>query len=268
MAKSGAIRAGIGGWTFAPWRGTFYPDTLRQKEELHYASRQLATIEVNGTYYGSQKPATYAKWASDAPDGFVFSLKGNRFVTNRKVLAEAGESLERFIASGITELADRLGPLPWQFAPTKKFDPDDFGAFLTMLPASRDGVALKHAVEVRHDSFSTPEFVELAAKHDVAIVYAEHSTYPEIADISASFAYARLQRGQDDIPTAYSAEALDRWAERVRCWAAGGVPDDLPLAHAERKPTAEPRDVFVYFIHEGKIRAPQAAIALQQLVSR
>lgn len=267
MTKSGTIRAGIGGWTFAPWRGTFYPETLRQKEELHFASRQLATIEVNGTYYGSQKPATFAKWASETPDGFVFSLKGNRFVTNRKVLAEAGDSLERFISSGITELGDRLGPLVWQFAPTKRFDPDDFGAFLSMLPASHGGMALTHAVEVRHDSFSTPDFVELVAKHNVAIVYAQHATYPEIADISAPFVYARLQMGQDDIPTAYSTEALDQWAARARRWADGGMPDDLPLAHAEQKPQAVPRDVYVYFIHEGKIRAPQAAMALQQRIT-
>ncbi|MCR9139520.1 MAG: DUF72 domain-containing protein [Alphaproteobacteria bacterium] len=267
MAKSGTIRAGIGGWTFAPWRGTFYPDTLRQKEELHYASRQLATIEVNGTYYGSQKPATFAKWASETPDGFVFTLKGNRFVTNRKVLAESGESLERFIGSGITELGDRLGPLLWQFAPTKRFDPDDFNAFLTMLPASRDGIALKHAVEVRHESFATPEFVQLAAKHGVAIVYAQHLTYPEIADVTAGFIYARLQRGKDTVPTAYTKKALDQWAARAGRWATGELPDDLPLANPDRKPPVEPRDVYVYFIHEGKIRAPQAAMELQKRVA-
>lgn len=267
MANSGTIRAGIGGWTFAPWRGTFYPDTLRQKEELQYASRQLATIEVNGTYYGSQKPATFAKWASEAPDGFVFTLKGNRFVTNRKVLAESGESLERFINSGITELGNRLGPLLWQFAPTKRFDPDDFGAFLTMLPASRDGIALQHAVEVRHESFATPEFVRLATDHNVAIVYAEHLTYPEIADVTTSFVYARLQRGQDSIPTAYTKKALDQWAARAGGWAAGDLPNDLPLADPDRKPPVEPRDVYVYFIHEGKIRAPQAAMELQKRVA-
>jgi uncharacterized protein YecE (DUF72 family) len=267
MGSSGIIRAGIGGWTFAPWRGTFYPKTLKQKEELNFASRQLATIEVNGTYYGSQKPATFAKWAQAVPDGFVFSLKGNRFVTNRKVLAEAGESLERFLGQGLTELGDRLGPLLWQFAPTKKFDPDDFGAFLDMLPKSRDGIALQHALEVRNESFSTPEFVELAAGHGVAIVYAEHLTYPEIADVTAPFVYARLQKGQDNIPTAYSSKALDQWTDRFRLWSEGGVPDDLPLADAARIPPPEPRDVYVYFIHEGKIRAPQAAMALQQRVA-
>lgn len=264
MAEQGLIRAGIGGWTFEPWRGTFYPDKLKQKDELNYASRQLATIEVNGTYYGTQKPATFAKWAAEVPDGFKFSLKGNRFVTNRKVLAEAAESLERFLGSGISELGDRLGPLLWQFARTKKFDPDDFGAFLSMLPAERDGVPLSHAVEVRHDSFVTPDFAALAEKHGVAVVYAQHATYPEMADVTAPFVYARLQMGQDDIPTAYPADDLDTWADHCRDWAAGGVPADLPRADTERKPDAVPRDVFIYFIHEGKVRAPQAAMALQQ----
>ena len=201
MGKSGVIRTGIGGWTFAPWRGTFYFDKLAQKNELNYASRQLNTIEVNGTYYGTQKPATFAKWAADIPDGFVFSLKGNRFVTNRKVLAEAGESMERFLGSGITEIGNNLGPLLWQFAKTKKFDPDDFGAFLSLLPDSRDGIALRHAVEVRHDSFVCPEFIDLATSHGVAVVYANHHTYPEIAYVTAPFVYARLQKGKDDIPT-------------------------------------------------------------------
>ena len=267
MSKSGNIRTGIGGWTFAPWRGTFYPDKLAQKNELNYASRQLTTIEVNGTYYGSQKPATFAKWASDVPEGFVFSLKGNRFVTNRKVLAEAGESLERFLGSGITELGDHLGPLLWQFAKFKKFDPDDFGAFLSLLPDSRDGIALRHVVEVRHDSFVCPEFVDLVTRHKVGIVYAEHHTYPEIADVTARFVYARLQKGDDDIPTAYSPDALDQWADRCGVWAGGSVPEDLPQADPGRKPDDEPRDVFVYFIHEGKVRAPQAAMALQQRVA-
>ncbi|MCY6380925.1 DUF72 domain-containing protein [Hoeflea prorocentri] len=264
MTESGMIRAGIGGWTFAPWRGTFYPDDLRQKDELNYASRQLETIEINGTYYGSQKPATFAKWAADVPDGFVFSVKGNRFVTNRKVLSEGAESLERFLGSGVTELGDHLGPFLWQFAPTKKFDPDDFGAFLEMLPSSRDGIALKHAVEVRHESFGTPEFIALAARHGIAIVYADHHKYPEIADVTAPFVYARLQKGQDDIPTAYTAQDLDQWARRASLWAQGLVPDDLPYADANRPVEQQSRDVYVYFIHEGKVRAPQAAMAMQE----
>lgn len=264
MTESGTIRAGIGGWTFAPWRGTFYPDGLRQKDELNYASRQLATIEINGTYYGTQKPATFAKWAADVPDGFVFSVKGNRFVTNRRVLAEAADSMQHFLGSGIAELGDHLGPILWQFAPTKKFDPDDFGDFLAMLPSSQDGVALRHALEVRHESFSTPEFIELAARRGVAIVYAEHHKYPEIADVTAPFVYARLQKGQDDIPTAYAPEDLDLWAQRAGKWAAGLVPDDLPYADTNRPVEQRPRDVYVYFIHEGKVRAPQAAMAMQE----
>ena len=267
MGKAGEIRTEIGGWTFTPWRGTFFPEKLAQKNELNYASRQLTTIEVNGTYYGTQKPATFAKWAAEVPDGFVFSLKGDRFVTNRKVLAEAGESLERFLGSGITELGDHLGPLLWQFAKFKKFDSDDFGAFLSLLPDNRDGIPLRHTVEVRHASFSCPEFIDFAARHGVAVVYAEHHTYPEIADVTGPFIYARLQKGEDDIPTAYPPEALGQWAGRCKIWAEGSAPDDLPYADPNRKPDAVTRDVFAYFIHEGKVRAPQAVMALQQRVA-
>lgn len=267
MSDPNTIRAGVGGWTFAPWEGTFYPGDLPKKRQLEYASRQLPTIEVNGTYYGTQKPATFAKWAAEVPDGFVFSLKGNRFVTNRRVLADAGDSLERFLGSGITELGDRLGPLVWQFAPTKKFDPEDFDAFCKLLPAERDGIGLRHAVEVRHESFAVPEFAALLRAHGIALVYAHHHTYPEIADVTADFVYARLQKGQDDIPTAYPPKELDGWAKRARAWAAGGAPDDLPLADDTAKVETTPRDVFVYFIHEGKIRAPQAAKAFMERVA-
>ena len=266
MASSGTIRAGIGGWTFEAWEGTFYPDDLPKKRQLEYASRELPTIEINGTYYRGQKPETFAQWAATVPDGFVFSVKGNRFVTNRKVLSEAGESMERFFATGVTELADRLGPIIWQFAPTKQFDPDDFAGFLELLPRSRDGIALRHVVEVRHDSFMDPEFVALARKHSVAICYAHHHVYPEIADVTADFVYARLQRGQDDIPTAYTPADMKKWVERAKTWATGGMPADLPLAEETAKLKAAPRDVFVYFIHEGKIRAPQAAQAFMQLL--
>ncbi|HMF69645.1 MAG TPA: DUF72 domain-containing protein [Phyllobacterium sp.] len=261
---SGSIRAGIGGWIFEPWRGTFYPEGLSKTKELEYAGQHLQTIEINSTYYGTQKPATFAKWASQVPDGFVFSVKGNRFVTNRRVLAEAGESMERFIKSGIAELGDRLGPLIWQFAPTKKFDADDFGAFLDLLPGKESGLPLRHAVEVRNPSFIDPDFIALARQKDVAVVYAEHFEYPEIADVTADFVYARLQKGDDAIETAYPAKALDNWADRAKLWAKGDIPDDLPLASPKQHPEKHPRDVFVYFIHEGKVRAPQAAQALTQ----
>ncbi len=261
MAKHGVIRTGIGGWTFEPWRGTFYPADLRQKDELNYASRRLGTIEINGTYYGSQKPETFAKWAADVPEGFVFSVKGIRYVSNRKVLAQSGESLEKFLNSGVTELGDSLGPILWQFAPTKKFDPDDFGAFLALLPDKWNGLALKHAVEVRHPSFSTPEYVELCRRYGVANVYADHFTYPEIADVTAPFVYARLQKGDDAIPTAYEESQLDVCAQRARQWACGEAPSGLSCA-ADPKPDGKARDVYVYFIHEGKVNAPQAALAL------
>jgi uncharacterized protein YecE (DUF72 family) len=265
--STGSIRAGIGGWTFEPWRGVFYPDGLPHSKELIYASHHLATIEVNGTYYRTQKPATFASWAKESPDNFVFSLKGPRYTTNRRVLAEAGDSISRFIDSGITELGTKLGPLLWQFAPTKKFDEADFGAFLDLLPAKIGGHDLRHVVEPRHPSFCTPEFIELTRKKSVAIVLADHADYPAIADVTADFVYARLQKGKDSIPTAYKPKALSEWSERAKVWASGSVPQDIPTIDPKNKPPHKPRDVFVYFIHEGKVRAPAAAMAFQERVS-
>jgi uncharacterized protein YecE (DUF72 family) len=264
--QSGKIRAGMGGWTFEPWDTSFYPDKLPKTKQLQYASRQVPTIEVNGTYYSGFKEPTFVKWASEAPDGFVFSLKGNRFVTNRRVLAEAGESVERFVTQGIAALGEKLGPILWQFAPTKKFDEDDFGAFLKLLPEKQDGIELRHTVEVRNASFAVPEFVALARKHGVAIVHADHATYPAIADVTGDFVYVRLQTGSDDNPDCYEPKRLDEWAERVKTWAAGKEPDDLPKADPKTTAPVQPRDVFVYFITEGKVRAPFGAMALMKRV--
>jgi uncharacterized protein YecE (DUF72 family) len=255
-----AIRVGIGGWTFEPWRGTFYPDGLVQKRELDYASRKLTSIEVNGTFYGSQKPETFAKWHDEAPDGFVFALKGPRFTTNRRVLAEAGESVERFLGSGVLELKDKLGPINWQFAATKKFDPDDFEAFLKLLPHTAGGRTIRHAVEVRHDSFRTTEFVEMARRHKVAVVTAGDSDYPQIADPTASFIYARIMGTQEGHPLGYAPRALDTWAERAKTYAKGGVPDDLQSV--AEPPEAAPRDVYLYVISGHKVANPAAAMAL------
>lgn len=266
MSAAGTIRSGMGGWTFEPWDTSFYPETLSKAKQLNYASRQVPTIEVNGTYYSTFKPPTFAKWAKDTPDGFVFSLKAIRFATNRRVLAEAGESVQRFLDSGVSELGDKLGPILWQFAPTKRFDADDFGAFLALLPEKQDGVTLRHAVEVRHDSFIVPEFAALTRKHDVAIVYADHAKYPAISDVTGDFVYARLQTGSDDNPDCYTPKALDQWAERVKTWAAGGEPDDLKRADPGTRAEARPRDVFAYFITEGKVRAPFGAMALMKRV--
>ena len=263
--KFGNIRIGIGGWTFAPWRGVFYPEKLTKARELGYAASKLTSIEINGTYYGSQKPESFRKWAREVPDGFVFSLKGPRFATNRRVLAEAGESVQRFYDSGVLELGDRLGPVLWQFAPTKKFDEADFGAFLELLPRERDGRALRHVVEVRHDSFCVPGFIALLRQFKIPVVVSEHATYPAIADITGDFVYARLQKGKDSIQTAYPAKALDAWAKRLQLWAAGGEPSDLPRVD-DTKLKKQPRDVFAYVIHEAKVRAPAAAMALIERV--
>jgi uncharacterized protein YecE (DUF72 family) len=261
-AQSGQIHVGIGGWTFEPWRGTFYPKGLPHAKELAYASERLTSIEVNGTFYRTQSPATYRKWASETPDGFVFSLKAIQYATNRRVLKEAGDSIQRFLGSGVTDLGARLGPILWQFAPTKKFEEADFGAFLELLPDAFDGHSLRHVVEVRHESFKTPAFIALLRKFKTTVVFTDHARYPNIADVTGNFVYARLQQGKDTIATAYPAKDIADWSQRLRDWAAGGSPDDLPCIAPAPKAKGTPRDVFAYVIHEGKLRAPAGAMAL------
>ena len=260
--KPGPIYIGIGGWTFEPWRGVFYPKGLPHSQELAYAAARLTSIEVNGTFYRTQTPATFRKWAGEVPNGFKFALKGPRFATNRRVLKAAGDSIKRFLHSGVTELGDRLGPLLWQFAPTKKFDAADFGGFLELLPDRFEDRALRHVIEVRHDSFRTPQFIALLRKFDMPVVYTDHVKYPNIADLTGKFVYARLQRGKDTVKTAYPVKEIERWASRLRTWAEGAEPNDLPRVteRATGKKTA--REVFAYVIHEGKIRAPAGAMAL------
>ena len=257
-----SIRVGIGGWTYEPWRdGVFFPKGLSQAKELAYASRQVTAIEVNGTYYSGFKPPTFAKWRDETPDGFVLTLKASRFCTNRKVLAEAGDSVNRFVTQGISELGDKLGPILWQFMATKKFDPDDFGAFLKLLPASQDGIALRHAVEVRHDSFRVPEFVEMARAARVALVFADSSKYPTLADVTGDFVYARLEDAKAGVETGYTAAELNRWARVARSWAAGHSPEGLDYVAPTPAP-AKSRDVFVFMINGAKERAPAAAMGL------
>jgi uncharacterized protein YecE (DUF72 family) len=257
------IRIGIGGWTYEPWRGTFYPESLPQKRELEHASRQLTSIEINGTYYGSQKPASYAKWHDETPDDFVFALKAPRFAMNRTVLAEAGGTISRFFNSGVTELKQKLGPINWQFLPTKKFDPADFEAFLKLLPPEIAGHPLRHAVEVRHESFRTPDFIALARKYGVAIVIAGDSSYPQIADLTAPFVYARIMGTKATEAQGYSDASLERWAARARAWATGSVPESLD--HVEpRSGNEQPRDVFLYVISGHKVHNPAAAMALMK----
>lgn len=260
--KTGQIRIGIGGWTFEPWRGLFYPKGLPHAQELNYASQRLTSIEVNGTFYRTQTPATFRKWAGEVPDGFVFALKGPRFAVNRRVLKDAGDSIKHFIDSGIAELGSHLGPLLWQFAPTKKFDAADFGGFLEKLPDKLGKLPLRHAIEVRHDSFRTGEFTDLVRQFNMPVVYTDHAKYPNIADLTGDFVYARLQRGQDRVPTAYPPKDIAAWAKRLHTWADGKAPGDLPCIDSSAKPAGAPRNVFAYVIHEGKIRAPSGAMAL------
>ena len=261
MAETGRIRAGIGGWTFEPWRGVFYPPGLKQAEELAYAARHLTAIEINGTYYSTFKPESWAKWRASTPDGFRFAVKASRFSTNRRVLAEAGESVGRFLNQGLVELGDRLGPILWQFMATKKFDYDDFAGFLDLLPATLEGLPLRHVLEVRHPSFADPKFVGLCRERNVAICLADHETFPLIPDVTADFVYARLMTGSDDIETAYVAADLDLWADRLKAYAAGGLPPDFRPVDRTGPPEA-PRDVYAFVIHEGKVRAPAAAMEL------
>lgn len=255
------IRIGVGGWTYEPWRNNFFPSGLPHSQELPYASRNLNAIEVNGTYYGTLKPASFQKWRFETPDDFVLSLKASRYATNRKVLAEAGDSIRRFIESGITELGPKLGPIVWQFMPGKKFEAEDFEAFLALLPEAADGLKLRHVVDVRNESFMTTEYLALARRYRVATVFTDAEKSPSFADLTADFVYARLMMSAAEVETGYELAALDEWAERARLWASGAAPLDLPSLESTED-EASPRDVFVYFINGAKERAPAAAMAL------
>src|SRR5882757_9771456 len=247
-----SIYIGVGGWTYEPWRGNFYPKGLPQKRELEYASSHLTAIEINGTYYGSQKPESFRSWHAQTPKDFVFAVKGPRFATNRRVLAESGGSIEKFFESGITELKEKLGPVNWQFMATKKFDPADFEAFLKLLPKKVDGLAIRHAVEVRHDSFKDKDFVALCRKYGVAIIFAADSEFPLIADVTADFVYARIMGTQAKEKLGYPPATLKKWAERAKDWEKGESPNKLPLL-APPAPRKK-RDVFLFVISGAKER--------------
>ena len=259
---TGNLRVGIGGWTYAPWRNNFYPGGLVQRRELEYASRHLNTIEVNGTYYGAQKPAVYAKWCAETPQGFVFSLKAPRYATDRKRLADAGRTINDFVNGGLAELGDRLGPINWQFPPQHAFEPDDFAAFLDLLPRELDGRALRHVLEVRHDSFMCEDYLHLARRHRVATVFTDSPKYPSFADITGDFVYARLMRSEARVETGYPQTALDAWAGRAQAWAEGSEPADLPRVAPVGSAMGSAREVFIYFISAAKERNPAAAMAL------
>ena len=262
------IRVGIGGWTYPPWRGVFYPPGLPHSHELPYASRQVTAIEINGTFYRTQSAAEFRRWAAETPDDFVFTLKGPRYVVNRRILAESGPGLSRFVESGIAELGAKLGPILWQLPPTKPFEEGDLTAFLAMLPARADGLELQHALEVRHPSFLDGRFVRLAQSFAVPIVYADSLVYPAIADLTGPFVYARLQRATEEEAQGYPPEELDLWAERAAIWSQGGAPQDLPsvLGCGSAAPAVTDgqtaRPVFLFVINKGKVRAPAAAQAI------
>ena len=238
------IRVGIGGWTFEPWRETFYPPKLPASRELWHASRQVTAIEVNGTYYSTMKPSAFERWRDETPDDFVFSLKANRFTTNRRVLAEAGESIERFVGSGLARLEHKLGPVLWQFAPTKRFDPADFEAFLKLLPPEVEGRPLRHVLDVRHASFATEPYLDLLAKHGCTTVYTDSPKFPAIPHARSELAYLRLMRSEADCKTGYAPSELQQWVKGAPAWTELGTK----------------REAFVFFINGAKERAPAAAI--------
>lgn len=243
--SEGKIRIGIGGWTYPPWRGVFYPDKLPQKQELQYASSRLGAIEINATFYGRQSPKSWAAWEKIAPDGFQFAVKGSRFCVMRSKLAEAADGLTGFFAQGFAALGPKLGPILWQFQPRRKFEREDIAAFLGLLPRDVEGIRLRHAIEPRHESFRDEKFFDLCRDHNVAVVLEDSDEYPTIEADTADFRYARLQRMSEDIETGYDGGTLDGFAKQARGWKDG-------------------RDAYIFLINGAKVRAPAAALALQE----
>ena len=241
----GIVRIGIGGWTYPPWRGAFYPEGLAHRRELEFAAATFGAIEINATFYGRQSPASWAKWAAAAPDGFQFAIKGSRYCVTRPRLADAGEGIGQFLGQGISVLGDKLGPLLWMLAARRRFEREDMAAFLGLLPARHDGVALRHVIEPRHESFRDPAFFNMCRDHDVAVVFGDDGEFPCIDADTASFRYARLQRMREEITTGYTEHELDRFGQMAAMWRQSG-------------------DAYMFLINGSKIRAPAAAVELQR----
>lgn len=258
------IRVGIGGWTFAPWRNNFYPAGLPQRRELEFASRQLTAIEINGTYYGTQKPATYAKWRDEVPDGFVFSAKAPKRIMQSRSLASTQAQVEDFVG-GIGELGAKLGPLVWQFEKGRRIELSELDEFLRALPRRWGERSLRHALEIRDPAAVDAGLIDLARRHQVATVFTDSTEHPSFADLTADFAYARLMRSQP-IDTGYPPVELARWATRSRAWATGNDVAELPHVAEPSQPLSR-RDVFVFFISSAKERNPAAAMELIRLLS-
>ena len=262
-ARGAGIKVGIGGWNFPPWRDNFYPKGLPQRRELEFASRHLAAIEINSTFYRAQTPKVYAKWRDETPPGFVFSLKAPRQIAEVRKLAGTGALIRGFLFGGLAEFEDKLGPIVWQFPPSRRFEHDDFAAFLGLLPRELNGHVLRHALEVRNGTFLCDEFLQLARTHRCACVFTDSPEYPDFADLTGGFVYARLMRSRESERYGYPAKELDAWAARARSWHEGGEPDDLPRVSPESPAESTHRDVFIYFISAAKARNPAAAMALQ-----
>jgi uncharacterized protein YecE (DUF72 family) len=243
--SEGTIRIGIGGWTYPPWRGSFYPDKLPQAKELEYASTQLGAIEINATFYGRQKPKSWEAWEKVAPDAFQFAIKGSRYCVSRSKLAESAESIANFFGQGFEALGPKLGPILWQFAPFKRFDSDDIAAFIDLLPGQLGGTTLRHAIEPRHESFRDQRFFNLCKARNIAIVFEDSDDYPLIEADTADFSYARLQRMREDVATGYDDATLDGFIAKAREWQKRG-------------------DTYIFMINGAKVRAPAAALALQE----
>jgi uncharacterized protein YecE (DUF72 family) len=282
-------RVGISGWRYAPWRGTFYPPGLPQRSELEYASAHLPAIEINGSFYSLQRPQNYASWYADTPDDFVFAVKGPRYITHMKRLRDVEIPLANFLASGVFNLKDKLGPILWQFPPNFKYDRERFEAFLSLLPADTGEAAaiarkrdarlehraqlkpdasrpMRHAVEIRNESFLDPSFADLLRKHNVALVIAETARrWPMTQDITADFVYMRLHGDKELYRSGYSDKSLDRWAERIRAWQKGSEPADAQKISTRKPPTRKPRDVYCFFDNtDVKLRAPFDAQTLMR----
>jgi uncharacterized protein YecE (DUF72 family) len=279
MAATGTVRIGISGWRYPPWRGIFYPPKLPQKRELAYAANIFRSIEINGTFYSLQRPEYFEAWAAETPDDFVFSVKGPRFITHIKRLKDVKVPLANFLASGVLRLGPKFGPILWQFPPNFRFEPKKLETFLKMLPHDTEAAAalarrhdkrlsgrsalktdakrqLRHAIEIRHNSFVTPAFAQLLRKYDVALVCADAVEWPRLMDVTSDFVYCRLHGSEQLYASGYDQETLDRWAARVDCWARGKIPADAEQIIKGGPSETQPRDVFVYFDNDTKVRAP------------
>jgi len=279
MARKGAVRIGISGWTYKPWRGVFYPKGLPQKRELAYAAQHFHSVEINGTFYSMQLPGSFAQWSEDTPDDFVFAIKGSRYITHMKRLKDARTPLANFFASGLLRLGQKLGPILWQFPPQMRFDAVRFETFFRLLPRTSmeaaelaqdhdervDGrdwtraiteLPLRHAVEIRHESFCTGEFIELLRRYNIALVCADTPEWPLLMDVTADFIYCRLHGAEQLYSSGYDDDALDRWAARIDTWARGQEPVDANRVLAPLKANEAERDVYVYFDNDAKVHAP------------